>query len=144
MIDDQSLDDLFARACEDAQMPGLLVDRVESRIVARGRNRRNALGVLALIAIASGVVTIMTRPSPTAGPDAIQPGPEILAVTRPARVELDDKHFTERLETAHPNVTIVRVYQRHIDPDPLVDPASKAPEPGLPGNPQTERTTRSS
>ncbi len=144
MIDDRSLDELLARAKGEAAPPGELIDRVEARIVGRQRARRSLGGGAFLAAIATGVVLLVSgTPSvPTPGPD---PKELLLAdATEPARVVFDDAYLTQRLESNHPNVTIVRVYQRFVDveADSPADPASLAP--ALPESPQTQLATRSS
>ena len=145
MIDDRSLDELFSRATSESPVPSGLVDRVEIRIVRRQRARRSLGGGVLFAAMASGVFLFVSArpnvPAPGIGPIP----PELAVATKPARVTLDNTYMTQQLESTHPNVTIVRVYQRHIDveAEPPADPSSKAPGPGLPDSPQTQLVTRS-
>lgn len=145
MIDDRSLDELLSRAGDDSCASPELIDRVEARILGRRRARRSLGGGALLAAIATGVVLLVSgTPSvPSPGPDPNEP---LLADSaRPARVVFDDAYLTQRLESNHPNVTIVRVYQRYVDveADSPADPPSMAPGSTLPSSPQTQPVTRS-
>lgn len=146
MIDDRRLDELLSRAGDESSASPELIDRVEARILGRQRTRRSLAGGAFLAAIATGVILLVSgRASvPAPGPNANEP---VLAdATRPARVVLDDAYLGQRLESSHPNVTIVRVYQRFVDveAESPADPASLAPRPALPESPQTQLATRSS
>ncbi len=146
MIDDRSLDELLSRAGDESSASPELIDRVEARILGRRRARRSLGGGAFLAAIATGMVLLVSGtpsvPSPSPDPNE----PMLADATKPARVVLDNAYLTQRLESNHPNVTIVRVYQRFVDveADSPADPASLAPRPALPDLPQTQLATRSS
>lgn len=125
MIDDQSLDELLGLA--RTPTPRALIERTAARIDTGRRIRAGAAVVASLALIASIAAVVLVGPA-TPPPTPSEPERTVLAEARPARVQLDGGHLAHRLESLHPNVTILRVYQRPAEDAPLDGPEHSAPE----------------
>jgi|GEM_PF-5808256 len=125
MIDDHTVDLLLNRAASQPLAHDALMDRIEMRIRARRQLRQGAAGALVLLMVAAGVFIQIPA---TSAPLAPRPaGVDIpLANIRPAQVELDSGYLTERVDSSNPNVTIVRVLHRYVDPS--AEPTPVAPD----------------
>lgn len=129
MSDERRLDEILQRAGEHGPMPSGLIGRVESRIRTRRRLRVGAtLAIVFVGGSASWLVLQGFQPQltePTVRPPALaeSEAPE----TTPVRVELASGYLAQPLASSSPNVTILRVFERYAEPEPIQAPASELP-----------------
>lgn len=125
MTKEDQLDRLLERAVNQPSVPTGLIDRIERRIHSRRRSRQGFVVGLMLLFVAAGLY-LQTWHRST--PSAVMPTPTIerLATAGPTQVEIGKGFLAELVQTSHPNVTIVRVHERYVEPSP--EPTSLAPD----------------
>lgn len=125
MSGEEQLGRLLMRASDQPPMPTALIGRVERGIRRRRQWRQSAAAGLVLVAVGASLYVQM-RHTPARSTTLPNPSSEPRVVMTPARVEIGGGYLAEHLETTNPNVTIVRVHERFVDPSP--EPTSLAPD----------------
>jgi len=102
--------------------PRALLDRIERRIRARLQRRRALAGAAACLLLAAAPLALLQPRVPPRTPDDQGPA---LTESRPARVILADG-LVQRLQSDHPQVTIVRVYGALPETEPTPEAPSES------------------